>query len=134
MQLLCVPPARAQEFWPVARKYIDAAMDRVGLQSARDVEYDVLTGQKLVWLVVARDRVVGAIVTSLVRDGTARVLEIVALGADLSAARPHLGLIAVLENYARAEGCVAVRIIGRRGWSRALSDYHTRALILEKAL
>ena len=134
MHLVCVPPARAQEFWPLARRYVYAAMDRVGLQSARGVEDDVLSGRKLIWLAVEADKVRGAIVTALVSKDAERILEIVALGADVSAARPHLALIERLEDYARAEGCAAVRIIGRRGWSRALGGYRVRALIMEKEL
>jgi hypothetical protein len=134
MQLACVPPERVGEFWPLARRYVHAAMDRVGLQSARDVEFDVRTGHKLLWLVVEDDKVRGAIVTRLMNNGPERVLEITALGADVSAAKPRLSLIEKLEDFARAEGCAAVRITGRRGWARALRGYRTKAVILEREL
>ena len=36
--------------------------------------------------------------------------------------------------FARAEGCDAMRIIGRKGWARVLKDYRAKRVILEKEL
>src|SRR5581483_2696838 len=45
-----------------------------------------------------------------------------------------LPLIAELEHYARREGCQAMRILGRRGWSRLLPEYRCTRVLLEKPL
>jgi hypothetical protein len=45
-----------------------------------------------------------------------------------------LPLLEGIESYARASGCAAVRIMGRRGWARVLDGYRTKRIILEKDL
>jgi hypothetical protein len=45
-----------------------------------------------------------------------------------------LHLIEKIEDFARAEGCAATRIIGRKGWARVLAQYRTTRIVLEKEL
>ncbi len=45
-----------------------------------------------------------------------------------------LHLLTPIENWARAEGCDAMRIMGRRGWSRVLPAYRLTRVVLEKEL
>jgi hypothetical protein len=45
-----------------------------------------------------------------------------------------LPLIAGIEDYAKAEGCRCVRIIGRRGWARVLPGYEQTFAIIDKRL
>jgi hypothetical protein len=48
--------------------------------------------------------------------------------------RRWIGLIEKIEEFARAEGCSATRIMGRKGWARVLASYHTKRIVLEKDL
>jgi len=48
--------------------------------------------------------------------------------------RRWIGLLERIEEFARAEGCEATRIIGRRGWARILPSYRTKRIVLEKDL
>jgi len=48
--------------------------------------------------------------------------------------RRWIGLIEKIEEFARAEGCSATRIMGRKGWARVLTSYQTKRLVLEKDL
>jgi hypothetical protein len=45
-----------------------------------------------------------------------------------------LPLLAGIETYASAAGCACVRIMGRKGWARALPTYRTTRIVLEKEL
>ena len=54
--------------------------------------------------------------------------------ADLVRTPAWIGLIARLEDYAKGEGCRAMRIYGRRGWLRILPDYRQIAIVAEKQL
>jgi hypothetical protein len=57
--------------------------------------------------------------------------------ADASRAtdmRRWIGLLERIEEFARAEGCEATRIIGRKGWARVLTSYQTKRIVLEKDL
>jgi hypothetical protein len=48
--------------------------------------------------------------------------------------RRWIGLIEKIEEFARAEGCSATRIMGRKGWARVLAFYRTKRIVLEKDL
>jgi hypothetical protein len=48
--------------------------------------------------------------------------------------RRWIGLLDGIEDFARAEGCEATRIIGRKGWARVLASYQTKRIVLEKDL
>ena len=57
--------------------------------------------------------------------------------ADASRAtdmRRWIGLLERIEEFGRAEGCEATRIIGRKGWARVLTSYQTKRIVLEKDL
>ena len=61
----------------------------------------------------------------------------VAARADASRAtgmRRWIRLLERIEEFARAEGCEATRIIGRKGWARVLTSYQTKRIVLEKDL
>lgn len=134
MKLLCIPPDRVSEFWDLAKPYVSAACTKVGLISEADVEKNVLAGQRLLWLAVEGQKVHGAIVTHLFLDGCSRICEIVAMGHMPWEAYEHFGLIEQIEDFARAEECDLMRIVGRQGWKRALPDYSVKALIMERHL
>lgn len=131
ISLVCVDPARVREAWPYAKDLIRSAVERTGLGSFKCVENDVLCGDQLLWL--AWDgKILAAVTTRLADNGTNKVCEIVACAGECR--EKWLPLIARIEKYATDEGCSAMRIIGRRGWSRALPDYKSRYEIMEKPL
>jgi hypothetical protein len=66
-----------------------------------------------------------------------KVCEIIACGGKgMRSPRGQgwLHLIEKIEDYARAEGCSTVRVVGRKGWKRMLTDYRARRVILEKEI
>ena len=48
--------------------------------------------------------------------------------------RRWIRLLQGIEDFARAEGCSATRIIGRKGWARVLRSYQAKRIVLEKEL
>jgi hypothetical protein len=132
--LICVPPARVHEFWPHARALIKAAMERGDISPFVCVEHAVLTGDALLWLAWDADAraIAAACVTELQKVGARKFCGIVGCGGkDM---HRWLPLLAGVEDYARAEGCAAMRIMGRAGWARILPDYRRKRVILEKQL
>lgn len=51
-------------------------------------------------------------------------------GADMA----WSDMIKEIEKHAKAIGCVSMRVQGRKGWQRALSEYRTKQVVLEKEL
>lgn len=162
--LVCIPPDKVALVWPLARNLIFAAMKRGDLSSFGPVEDSVLRGDALLWLALTYEdgdgvRIDAAAVTELHRTEWRKVCVIVACGApsgclrgsrlshpsswaavsraaDSRAAdmRRWIGLIEKIEEFARAEGCSATRIMGRKGWARVLASYRTKRIVLEKDL
>jgi hypothetical protein len=129
---ICIAPALVGGFWPYVAPLIEAAMRRGGITDFTLVERAVFTGTALLWIACDARRINAAAITELGAVGGERFCTIVACaGADRA---QWLPLIAELEDYARREGCKAMRIFGRRGWSRVLPDYKTTRILLEKAL
>jgi hypothetical protein len=124
----------------------------------------VLRGDALLWLALTYEdgdgvRIDAAAVTELHRTEWRKVCVVVACGAPLGRlgasgrSRPSsravasradssratdmrrwIGLLERIEEFARAEGCEATRIIGRKGWARVLTSYQTKRIVLEKDL
>lgn len=142
-QLLCVPPDKVALIWPRVSDLILAAMKRGDLSSFEPVESSVLTGHALLWLAVthedgreradgARVQVHAAAVTELHQTEWRKVCVIVACGGTEMGR--WLDLIGPIEEFARAEQCSAVRIMGRMGWTRVLPTYRPKRIVLEKEL
>ena len=140
-QLVCVDPARAREVWPHVRALIHAAMKRGDLSSFRPVEASVLAGDALLWLAIAREdgrerpdedgaQIQAAAVTELHATEWRKVCVVVACGG--AGVNRWIALLDGIEAYARAAGCAAVRIMGRKGWMRLLGDYRVKRIVLEK--
>lgn len=131
-ELVCVPPQEARTVWPRIEKWIDAAMRRGDLGLSKSVKDDVLWGRALIWLVWNKPTLIGAVVTQVSEVESGKVCTLVACGGDgvLNA----LPLLSTIEHYAKKEGCRSMRVMGRRGWVRALRGYRTARVVLEKEL
>jgi hypothetical protein len=132
LSLACVDPARVSQIWPHVHRLIWEAMRRGGVSSFAPVEASVLAGRALLWLATEGATIHAAAVTELQQTEWRKVCVLVACGGRDRAR--WLPLIAEIEGFARAEGCTAMRIVGRKGWERALANYRTKRIVLEKEL
>lgn len=128
-RLICVPPDLVNQVWPLIEHHIRKALQRGGMGDYNTVAAGVLSGPDLLWLALEDDKIHAVAITSLSLDG---ICTIVACGGAHFSQFGHL--IAGLEQFAKNEGCKAVRICGRPGWLRLLSGYRTKRVIIEKAL
>jgi hypothetical protein len=132
VRLVCVPPDQAAAVWPHVRALIHAAIKRGDLSSFRPVEASVLAGDALLWLAWDGAQIQAAAVTEQHRTEWRKVCVVVACGG--AGVDRWIALLEGIEAYARAAGCAAVRIMGRKGWIRLLGDYRVKRIILEKDL
>jgi len=131
-RLICIDPARIDEFWPHVAPLIKAAMVRGAITDVAEVIDAVLAGRALVWIAWNGVTIRAAAVTQLSTVHHARFCTIVACGGEHR--HEWLPLIAGLERYAKSENCIAIRIFGRRGWERLLPDYRPARVLLQKEL
>ncbi len=131
-ELCCVDPALVATVWPHVAHFIRRAMERGRMGRFADVERDVLTANAYLWLAIDAGAVLAAAVTQVTQPNDHRLCTIVACGGrDWSR---WGGLIAGLENYARAENCARIEIAGRPGWRRRLPDYRLEKIVIGKEL
>lgn len=130
--LLCVPPDRIDEFWPLAEPLIRSGYDAVDEFMPDDMPGWLKAGKGLLWLCVRSGHVVAAMTTSLEPKPSGLCCRMVACGGT------ELEYWKACEDrivrYARDEDCASVRVTGRPGWGRALPGYKIMQVDLEKAL
>jgi hypothetical protein len=131
-ELCCVDPAQVARMWPHVAHLIRRAMQRGGMGRFADVERDVLSADAYLWVAIDAGAVLAAAVTQVTQDNDHRVCTIVACGGRDFARWG--GLIAGLEDYARAESCRRIEIAGRPGWLRRLSGYRPVKIVIRKEL
>lgn len=136
VELLAVDPSLVADMWPHVRALVKRAIDRTDLCNFEGVEREVLAGTQQLWLGWNGTTIEAAAVTQLVLIGTRKICIVVAAGAapgNHDRAR-WPSLMAGIEQFARDEGCRAVRIIGRKGWQRILADYRANYVIMDREL
>jgi hypothetical protein len=131
-KLIPVAASLVAGVWPHAGPLVKRAMDRTKLGNFEDVERDVLGGAQQLWLVWNGTEIKAAVVTRLVCINHERICIIVACGGRDRT--EWLPLIAGIEQFARDEGCTAMRIIGRKGWQRILADYRATYVVMDRKL
>lgn len=131
-KLLCVNPQHVELAWPAAKKYILRAIKRTDLADATEIESRILAGKSLLWLACNGMAIVGAGSTELSLANGRKYCEITAYGGDDRSVWLHL--VRIIEDYAKAEGCTAVRLMGRRGWARLLKDYAVTSVVMERRI
>lgn len=101
-----------------------------GTSDINQVFHDLMTGNALLWLAFDGETPIGAGVTQIIQEQTRKVCEIIAWASD----KKCTPLLSIVHEYAKAEGCMASRLIGRKGWAKALPEYKIRALVMERPL
>lgn len=135
MTVTAVAPEDCAGLWPVVAPMLAMAYAMNGLRLPRGLLQRFQNRVALLWVVVLDREVVAAAETHLSPRMWGLVCEIVALGgAGLETWKTALD--SAIAEYAKAEGCVRVRLVGRPGWARVLADdgYRQIGVVLEKGL
>ena len=120
------------QFWPLVSPLIARAVRRGTYADFNEVERGVFLGRHQLWIVWDEQEILASGITSLEKMNGHMICLIVALAGRQMKRWFHL--FGEIEQFARNEHCIAVRISGRRGWTRLLRDYRETRVMLEKAL
>lgn len=132
VDLVAVDPSVVEDIWPHARPLVKSAIDRTRLCNFDHIEREVLAGLQQLWLGWDGTSLAFAGVTQLVLINGEKICILVAVGGrDRNRWLPLLGKI---EQFAKAEGCSAVRLTGRKGWQRILADYRANYVVMDRKL
>ena len=134
-----IPKELIDDYWPQAEPFLwRAILLTGGDETLLSVKNDLRNGERGLWAAFSgpgMETMLMAVTTRIVTFGSGRQkCEIAHLGGDDM--QKWLGFLPVIEAYAKAQGCVGMRLIGRRGWVRVLAQYsyEDSAVLLEKAL
>lgn len=130
-RLALVEPEDILSLWPQVAPMIDRAMRCGDLGKSSEVKSMVINGEALLW-VILDPGISAAIVTQVSIVESGKCCHIVACGGER--VLKALPLLAHIEDYARHEGCKKMRLLGRKGWARALPDYKQTRVVLDKEL
>jgi hypothetical protein len=130
-RLICVPPQMCEQVWPLVRHLIARAYQQAD-EPMPDMAEEFRSAHRLLWLAARDNDILAAATTSLLQLPSGLACKLIACGGDGLEEWRHL--LDRIERYARAEGCVQMRIEGRRGWARILRDYQVKSVVLTKRL
>jgi hypothetical protein len=125
----------------LAEPWIRKACDYEAEWSVEEIAAGIHEGRFQLWVAwqcadnaVGRPAaVIGAGVTriSLNKRGERIGHDVIFASEDMGRVLP---LLDRLEEFFREQGCVRMRISGRKGWARKLPDYRLAAVVLERSL
>ena len=133
-ELVGIPSAEIDAVWPLVEPRIAAACRRGRDKEApEDIRQALKARDQQLWL--AWDGAIAAVaVTQIVRHPRKTCCRIrICTGRER---RSWQACIAAIEGWARAQGCAAMELIARPGWSRVLArhGYETTHVFCEKEL
>jgi hypothetical protein len=137
MRISLVLPEHLPDAWPQVEGYIARAADYTnGKCLAADIRNWLCDEYHYLWVAFEEGgKIYGAVTTRFVEYPSCKVLSIEFVGGErLSEWKDDM--LAVIENFAKNEGCSVLQGIGRRGWGRELmsNGWRQTAAIYEKEL
>jgi hypothetical protein len=132
MSLVLIPRGHVAQTWPLAAPFLDKAANAGVMQGTEDWLGDCLHDRAQLWVVWDDDKCDGAGLTQLVETPQGRLCIIARFGATTGS--QWLATLPVLEQWAKSQGCVCVRLYGRVGWAEKLKDYALKGVILDRKL
>lgn len=124
-ELRGVPSTQIDLAWPVAKQFVQVALDRTeGEMSIKDVYNALLEQDMQLWILIDGLNVIGALVTQIIVFPGVKACRYVTLGGDVHG--DFEAITDLIEEWAATQGCERMEIIGRPGWAKALKDFGYR--------
>jgi len=121
IQIFCVPPSDFGKWWPHVGGLLLRGMHTTKM-AVLDTMDRIRNGAMQLWLVSDGAGVLAAFLTEIAEDAGRKVMTLGALAGEA----PKRWAVAVSDRvgeYARAEGCEALRCYGSEAWSRLAPSF-----------
>ncbi len=128
----CVDPSRVREMWPHVARWLADAVAKCGDWTITALLDGLAAEQMLLWVRWDGDKLRAAAITQITIVPRGKICTVLACGGERAGC--WKAAIEPIENYAKDQGCVAVRIQGRMAWARVFDDYDPEWITLEKGL
>lgn len=125
MELVQVPP---EHFDKLPARCLDDIKSAAALSHGDKDPVCVIealeAGRSQLWVALNEEnQVVGTVVTKVAKTDSGPVCIIECLGADPDQVQAHLPGLSEIERWARYNGCIDLRVLGRRAWRRLLAPH-----------
>ena len=131
IELLRISTPYVETQWPRVRPMVKRAMSRADAGDFERTERELFEGLQQLWLAWNGTSIEAIAVTQLTTIGDKKYCVIVACSGSKWR---FLQFLYDLEQFAKDEGCKAMRINGRKGWQRVLDDYKVKHVVFDKEL
>jgi hypothetical protein len=133
LQLQQVPVQYLGAVLPHVTHWLASVVERSGRRYTFPILVEMIArGELQMWL-IGDDNPRGIVITELYYAPSG--LKFAAIRAAVGeGAEGWMPLISILEEWAKAEGCVGIDALARKGWARRLPDYKLTHVFLEKEL
>jgi hypothetical protein len=147
LRIVCIAPAMIGQMWPLISPWLLKAQLAMG-NSLRDA-METLTegtvaaaeGRYQLWAILDHDsrRCLGAFVTEIIEERGKKLVWVTSLAGE-GILRWGPLLSERMAEFAKAEGCKAIRFAGRKGLLRAyrkvriVDDYDAQSFVFERAV
>ena len=133
-RLTAINPVHLPELWPEIADLVAGVVERSrGRYSNRGVAQHLMSGDWHLWVVGVDGEIRAIVATELYRDVSGiKCCTIRFCTGRGSETWTHL--LEQIEAWARADGCVRMDMIARKGWAKRLPDYRLSHVYLEKKL
>jgi hypothetical protein len=135
LALVRIPPEKVAGVWPLVAPLLEKPIRMLdGALTEKTVYERGISGHFQIWAVLERDgTLLASMVTQvLLHEACAPTCVAMLLGGRQM--DRWLYLIGELEAWATQEGCGAIELGGRKGWSRVLPGYRQVSIVLRKDL
>ena len=133
IELVAVPSLRVPDRWPEVAALVERALHHSdGRYASEDFLHALIRREMQLWGVRQAGRTVGVIITALRNYPRQRRCRYLLLAGDGFDRWQHLQRD--IEEWARANGCTAMEMCGRRGWERKLKGWRATHVEMSKEL
>ena len=130
--LFGVPSKDIDEFWPMVEPYVRAPLERTGTikdMHPEDVLEAIRKSDMQCWVVHEDGQIICAVITQILVYPQRKVLGVPFAGAINGTMPKWVQHFEILKDFAKENGCGAVRTWGRKGWERVLQPDEARVEI-----
>ncbi len=117
------------ENWPSIEMHL-YRLERLGHLGVDETSEDLKAARKQLWGYHADGQVIGVAITRM----TKTTCEVVAACGTSTARGQIQELYEHIERWARESGRIRMRVVGRKGWLRAIEGFTQTGIVMEKDL
>lgn len=131
MRMFCLAPSQIEETWEDYKHLLERFAEQTGEITPEQVKDGALEATYQIWGLQDDEGVRGLCVTEIISTARGRVCVLRVVVGDASVGL-QARLLDEIGNWARtAIGCVAVRLIGRKGWLRRFKCFRQTGVVAE---